>query len=417
MADAAATAWHWIVYGDWLAQAVLCVAAGLLLRDLFALSYRLGREPKAASFPPISILKPVHGREPAAEPAFRSWCSLDYAGDWELIFVCEDAAQPHYPLMAALAEEFAPRVRLVRSGPNPDRGVNGKSHNLAAAARVAGYTWLLIADSDTLAEPDVLRHFAAALVERRGAVSATPRVVLAHGLPARLEQALVNQVLAPFEYARARLRGAQGLWGTLLLVRRECLDAAGGFGALGRVLCEDVALERALRRHGWSCGLLRRPVEVMASPLGWSDLLRHWHRWLVGLRRMKPLEFGGMGLILLAWLLPLAALCSLVARPAASDQRLIALALVAAVAVASPIITAVAGIGTVDSALAAPLLPLAVAVLIAAFLWSLASTTVLWRGRRLRVRRGGWIETADGAEDRAPARPASGPPAATRGGR
>ncbi len=409
--------WRWLVFGDWLAQAVLCVAAGLLLRDLLAAWYRLGREPEAASFPPISILKPVHGWEPAAEPAFRSWCTLDYAGEWELIFVCEDATQPLYPLMAALAEESAPRVRLVLSGPNFDRRVNGKSHNLAAAARSARYNWLLIADSDTLAEPAVLRRFAAALDERSGAVSATPRVALAHGLPARLEQALVNHVLAPFEYARARLRGAQGLWGTLLLVRRECVDAAGGFGALGRVLCEDVALERAVRPQGRSCGLLRRPVDVMAPPLGWGDLLRHWHRWLVGLRRMKPLEYGCMALILLAWLLPIAALCTLIARPAATDQRLLALALFAAVAVASPIITAVAGIGTIDSALAAPLLPLAVAVLTAAFLWSLASTTVLWRGRRRRVRRGGWIETADGIEDLAPARPASGPPAATRGRR
>jgi hypothetical protein len=69
MANAAAAAWHWLVYGDWLAQAVLCVAAGLLLRDLLAVWHRLRHEPVAACFPPISILKPVHGREPAAARA------------------------------------------------------------------------------------------------------------------------------------------------------------------------------------------------------------------------------------------------------------------------------------------------------------------------------------------------------------
>lgn len=413
MATAAAAAWHWLVYGDWLAQAVLCMVIGVLLRDLLAVWYRLGREGDARSFPPVSILKPVHGDEPAAERAFRSWCWLDYPGAWELIFTCEDAVQPLYPLMAALAAEFPDRVRLVVSGPNSDPGVNGKSHNLAVAAAVARHDWLLISDSDTLADPDVLRRFAAALGEQIGAVSATPRVALAVGLPARLEQLLVNQLLAPFEYARAWLRGAHGLWGTLLLVRRQCVESAGGFAALGGMLCEDVAIERAVRRQGRRCALLRRPVDVAAAPLGWRDLLRHWHRWLVGLRRMKPLEHACMALILMGWLLPVAALGSLLARPAAAHQRLTALALFAAVAVASPLITASAGVATRDSARAAPLLPLAFGVLLAAFLWSLASTTVLWRGRRLRVRKGGRIEAIGAAPIVTPAHPAGTWPAPT----
>lgn len=385
---------QWVVHGDALAQAVLCVALGLLLRDLLAAWFRLGRDPLATNFPPISILKPVHGREPAAERAFRSWCRLAYPGTWELIVICEDAEQPLYPLLAALTDEFSDRVRLVLSGPNLDAGVNGKSHNLAAAARVARHDWLLIADSDTLADADVLPRFAAAIGEHTGAVSATPRIVAASGLPARLEQLLVNHLLAPFEYALARLRGAHGLWGTLLLVRRECVEAAGGFTALGRVLCEDIALERAVRRQGRRCTLLRRPVDVVAAPHGWRTLLRHWQRWLVGLRRMKPAEYGCMALILLGWLLPLAVLCTLLGRRGAAEQRLVALAVLLAVAVASPLIAAAAGIGTRGSAIVAPLLPLAVAALFAAYLWSMVSTTVIWRGRRLRIGRGGRIEMA-----------------------
>lgn len=402
----AGAVWRWLVYGDWLAQAVLCVAVGLLLRDLLAAWYRLGHEQTAQCFAPISILKPVHGLEPAADRAFRSWCGLDYPGEWELIFVCEDEEQPLYGLMAALAGEFPRRVRLVLSGPNLDAGVNGKSHNLAAAARVARHGLLLISDSDTLADAQVLRRFTALLDERTGAVSATPRVVLAEGLPARLEQLLVNHLLAPFEFALARLRGAHGLWGTLLLVRRRCVASAGGFTTLGRVLCEDVALERAVRRQGWRCAVVRRPVDVMAAPLGWRELLRHWHRWLVGLRRMKPREYGCMALILLGWLPPFAALCSLCSRPPATNQRLIALALFAAAAVASPLITAAAGIGNRDSAVAAPLLPLAFAVLFAAYLWSMFSPTVVWRRRRLRVGSGGRIETDSASADAVPGQPA-----------
>ncbi len=393
MGEAAGSALHWLVHGDALAQAVLCVAIGLVLRDLLAIRFRYGAEPLATLFPPISILKPVHGTEPQAEAAFRSWCMLEYPAGWELIFAFEDAAEPLYSLAVALASEFAGQVRCVLSGPNPDPGVNGKSHNLAAAAADALHDWLLISDSDTLADRDTLRRFAAAIDERTGAVSATPQIVFAAGLPARLEQVLVNNVLAPFEYASAQLRGAHGLWGTLMLVRRECVDAAGGFAALGRFLTEDIALERALRRQGWRCALLRRPVDVLAAPLSWAELLRHWQRWLVGLRRMKPAEYACMALILLGWLLPLAALASLPLQRDAMHERARALTVFGLAAAASPLLTGRAGIGTRARASGYVLLPLSMSALLAAYCWSLCSTTVVWRGRRLRIARDGRIVT------------------------
>jgi len=387
-----AEALRWVVYGDALAQAVLCVALLGLLRDALAVRYRRGPEGAAGVFPAVSILKPVHGGEPLAEAAFRAYCLLDYPAPYEVIFALEDEAQPLYPLVQALAAEFPARVRCVLSGPPRDAGVNGKSHNLAAAARLATYDWLLISDSDTLPDAFVLRRFAAALADARvAAVSATPRVSAARGLPARLERLLVNAVLAPFEYAAAALHAPHGLWGTLLLVRRDAVVAAGGFVALGRHLAEDIALEKALRQRGLRTAHVCRPIDVACADLTLGDLLRHWQRWLVGLRTMKPLTYACMALILLGWLLPVAALASLWLLPGATGERGVALAVFTGASATSLFVVGRAAIGVREPPTSYLLLPAAIVVLLAAFVLSACDRRVEWRGRRLRVGRDGRI--------------------------
>lgn len=392
---------HWVVYGDALAQAVLCVALLSTLRDGLAVRYRRGREAIAVTFPPLSILKPLHGAEPAAEAAFRAYCTLDYPAPYEVIFALEAAAQPLYPLARALADEHPERVRCVLSGPPADAGVNGKSHNLAAAARLAAYDWLLISDSDTLPDPFVLRRLAGALADGRVvAVSATPRVTLTRGLSARLERLLFNAVLAPFEYAAAQAHAPHGLWGTLLLVRRDAVEAAGGFIALGRFLAEDIALEQALRRRGLRTAHVRRSIDVACAELTLGGLLRHWQRWLVGLRTMKPLTYACLALILLGWLLPVAALVSLWLLPGATAERGVALAVFALAGVTSLFVIGRAAIGVREPAPSYLLLPAAIAVLLVALALSLGASHVVWRGRRLRIGRGGRIEAE--AADPAP---------------
>lgn len=388
------TAATWIVNGDPPAQALICVALLIVVRDVLALRFRLGRDSEPAVFPPVSILKPVHGDEPLAEQAFRSYCLLDYPVLYQVIFAFEDDCQPLLPLARSLAVEFPDRVRCLLSGPPLDASVNGKSHNLAAAGAAARYDLLLISDSDTIADPGTLRRLVAPLADGRvGAVAATPRVVMAAGVPGRLERLLVNGVLAPFEYAAAQARGPHGLWGTLLLVRRGCIEAAGGFLSLGRYLAEDVALEESLRRQGFRGALVRRPVDVICAELDLRQLLRHWHRWLVGLRRMRPATYACMGLILLAYLLPVVVFASLWLLPGAFTERIIALCIFAGAVAISLFATGRAGIGVREPLSSYLLLPLALAALLAAFCWSLVDNSVIWRGRRLAIGRYGRIDS------------------------
>ncbi|MHB8574492.1 MAG: glycosyltransferase [Dehalococcoidia bacterium] len=392
MSEAVESLVHWVVYGDPVAQALLCVTLLVVVRDALAIGYRCGRDAPARDFPPVSILKPLHGDEPDAETALRSFCLLTYPAPYEVIFVLEDEGQPLHRLAQALSQEFPDRVTCLLSGPATDHLVNGKSHNLAAAAAVAKFALLLISDSDTVADPLLLQRLVVPLRDGRvAAVAAIPRVTVACSAPARIERLLVNAVLGPFQYASAQVRGASGLWGTLLLVRRPAIDGAGGFRELGRYLTEDIALEDGLRRQELRGALVRVPVNVLCGQMNWRQLLRHWHRWLVGLRRMRPFNHACMGLILLAYLMPLGALIAFVVSRGATDTRLTALALFVLAQLLSLFILGRAGIGIREPTGSYALLPIAIAVLLYAYAWSFIDTTVTWRGRRLRIGRDGRI--------------------------
>ncbi len=350
---------------------------------------RLGRSPEATAFPPISVLKPVHGAEPEADAEFRSYCTQLFPSRYEVLFSFEDAAQPLLPVAKTLADEFPAVVRCLLSGPVLDPLVNGKSHNLATGAATARYEWLLVSARDTVADAATLRRLVAPLADPRvRAIAATPRVMRAHGLPARLERLLVNVLMAGFEYAAAQVRGAYGVWDTLLLVHREGVAAAGGYAGRGPHLAEDIALEEALHRQGYGGALVRRPVDVQCAKMTVGQRLQHWHRWLVRLRAIKAGGWTSMGIILLACLLPVAALASLALLPGAAVERLLAIAILAAAGALSMFITCRAGIGVREPAGSYLLLTAAITVVLAAFCRSAIDRTVVWRGRRLRVGKG-----------------------------
>src|SRR5712691_1434238 len=128
----------------WAAPAI---AAGVyyLIALVAALSRLRRPEPAPGWTPPVSILKPVHGRDPRFYEAIRSHATQDYP-QYEILFGVRDAADPAVADIRSLQTEF-PRqdIRLVittRDAPN------GKVAILGELARQARHSILLVNDSD-----------------------------------------------------------------------------------------------------------------------------------------------------------------------------------------------------------------------------------------------------------------------------
>src|SRR5438034_7678610 len=65
---------------------------------------------------PVSILKPVRGREPDAARSFASFCVQDHP-EYELLFGIAEPDDPAAPVVETLASQYpAAHVRLIRTG-------------------------------------------------------------------------------------------------------------------------------------------------------------------------------------------------------------------------------------------------------------------------------------------------------------
>src|SRR5512140_1843458 len=92
------------------AFAVLAVGGlAYLVLTLFSLRRYAMRRTAAPDFtPPVSILKPLKGLDPAMYEAFRSHCLQDYPA-FEIIFGVNDAADPAVAAVERLREELPER--------------------------------------------------------------------------------------------------------------------------------------------------------------------------------------------------------------------------------------------------------------------------------------------------------------------
>jgi dolichol-phosphate mannosyltransferase len=178
-----------------------------------------------------------------------------------------------------------PRVRLVGAAPVPD-GWNGKAHGLQVGleAAAAEATCFLTLDADVRpgavltrsllahARRHELRAFSVATLQR---LSGT-----AEGL---VHPALLATLVYRFGipgHATRRVEEVQAN-GQCLLVRRDLVEQAGGFGAAWDSLCEDVTLARRLVRLGEAVGFYETDGLIDAAMYtGWRDTWRNWTRSL-----------------------------------------------------------------------------------------------------------------------------------------
>jgi dolichol-phosphate mannosyltransferase len=193
-----------------------------------------------------------------------------------------------------------PRIRLVDAAPVPE-GVNGKAHGLAVGLRHAtGSSWILTIDADVRPAPGLTRAMLAhARHERIDALSAATRQRLSGAAEALVHPAMLTTLVYRFGIpgdATADVDRVQAN-GQCFLVRREVLNAAGGFDAALGSVCEDVTVARAIARHGHPVGFYEAGDLVQVEMYtGWRDAWENWSRSLPMRDRHSGLA-GRVGLL------------------------------------------------------------------------------------------------------------------------
>jgi ceramide glucosyltransferase len=361
----------------WAAPAIAAGAYYLIALAAALTRLRL-HEPAASALPPVSILKPVRGRDPRFYEAIRSHAALDYP-DFEILFGVRDRTDPAVADILRLQAEFPQRgIRLVFSS---SEAPNGKVAVLADLEREARYPLLLVNDSDILVEPDYLRRIVAPLEDPcAGVVTCLYRARAEHW-PGRWEAIGVATEFAPSVLV-APLFGVSGFaLGSTMLFRAAQLTRIGGFHAIGSYLADDYQLGMHISRLGYRVALSTVVVETNLSGTSWDEVWRHQLRWSRTIRVSRTAGYYG-------YLMTQASFWSLIA--ALAGHWAIALA-VLAMRLAAGIVTGRFVLGDRQVSRYWYLIPLRDLWGFSIWIAGLRGDTVEWRGQTMRLKPDGTI--------------------------
>lgn len=363
----------------WLAAPAVAAAVYYFLAILAALLWRRPETAGAAGgCVPLSILKPVHGRDPQFYEAIRSHAIQDYP-EFEILFGLTDPDDEAIVDIQRLQREFpnlAISMRIVyRKSPNAKVGV------LAELAEHARFPLLLVNDSDIVVEPGYLRAVTAPLVDPKiGLVTCLYRAQ-AESWASRAEALGIATEFAPSVMVARLLGVSEFALGSTMVFRAEALRRFGGFGAIADYLADDYQLGRHISDLGYRIEFAPVVVETDLGAETWGQTWRHQLRWSRTIRVSRPAGYYG-------YVVTHATLWAMVAF-AAHQWRVGSLALglrmVAGVIIGSGILK--------DRRVAAQfwLIPLRDLFGFAVWLVGIFGNDVDWRDRRLRLRPDGSI--------------------------
>jgi ceramide glucosyltransferase len=224
--------------------------------------------------PPLSVMVPVKGADPAIAANLQALFTQDYP-QFEIVFAVADADDPAIPLLKQLIATHSNVPARLTTDPTPASG-NPKLDNLRRAWRWAGNELILLCDVNARFRPDELRRLVGQLGPRVGLLTAVPVATEPRGFVGELEAAFFNSGGARWLIAADRLGHGTGVGQTMLLRRRD-LEQIGGVDAMAAGVCEDAALAAAIRRAGLAVRMARDPGW---HPVGRRRFRDFWQRHL-----------------------------------------------------------------------------------------------------------------------------------------
>jgi ceramide glucosyltransferase len=337
-----------------------------------------GRGPGGPPYTAVSILKPVHGRDPRFYEAIVSHARQDYP-EFEILFGVSDPADAALPEIRAVAEKFPERrisVHVVETD-----ALNAKAGVMAALAERARYPLLLVNDSDITVDPGYLRAVTAPLADPAvGLVTCLYRG-RADSLAARAEALGIATEFAPSVVVARLLGVAEFALGSTMVFRADALRKIGGFQAIADYIADDYQLGKRINGLGYRIEFAPTVVETDLGAESWGETWRHQLRWSRTIRVSRPGGYAGYA-ITHATVWSLAAL-------AAGEWRIAAAALairtIAGVVVGAGILKDRAVLRWFWA------IPLRDLFGFAVWLGGWFGSRVEWRGRTLRLARDGRI--------------------------
>lgn len=342
--------------------------------------------PDSDFLPPLSVLKPLCGAEPRLYECLRSFCDQDYP-DFEIVFGVREDDDPAIAVVQRLREEF-PDLTMILVEDCRVHGANLKISNVMNIMAACRHDFLLVSDSDVEVGRDCFRALVATMADPKiGAVSCIYKGRPTQDWMSVLGALNINGWIVPSVLLDKALNGIDASLGPAMLLRREALNAIGGFKAVVNYLAEDHEIGEMLTKSGWVVRLSHYTVDTMVHEDDLESLFGHEVRWAHTVRAVRPLDHL---LTVVTCLLPV--LVGLhVLHPTAWGGALLGLYLLLRLALDR----AVNSRFTIVRPAPIWLVPVRECLCFAVWFYSIFSREVVWRGQPYRLKRGGLLVPMD----------------------
>jgi ceramide glucosyltransferase len=245
--------------------------------------------------PPVTILKPVKGMDAESFENFASFCRQDYP-IYQVVFAVAATDDPVVPVIRRLMAEFPDRdLDLVVDG--TIHGPNYKVGNLINAMPRAKHGIIIVCDSDIRVGEQYLREVCGPFADPQvGLVTSLYRTSRVPGAATALEAMGFTAEMIPNVLTARQLEGLSFALGASMAVRREALEAIGGFPVLANCLADDYQLGNRVFRAGYRIELSGYFVESVMHREGLATVLSRQLRWARTMRVSRPGGYFASGI-------------------------------------------------------------------------------------------------------------------------
>lgn len=247
----------WIGAGLWGLLLVQGALNGLLIPNVSKGTY-----PSPPAWPFVSFVVPARNEEWHLREAVTSFCTQDYP-DYEVIVVNDRSTDGTGQILTELQADFA-RLQVLQ-GTEPPPGWLGKPNALELARAQARGEWILMVDADSRYAPDTLRRGLAFALQHDAAIATLRPRSESGGVLEAVLMSSVNFfffVLTPLflvNLTRSKLFATGSP--VFNLIRRDAVDAVGGFACLKQAVVDDLTIGHCVKAAGF------RQVVGDAGPL------------------------------------------------------------------------------------------------------------------------------------------------------
>ncbi len=336
---------------------------------------------------PVSILKPLKGLDFELEENLESFFRLEYP-KFELLFSVANESDDACMIVRRLISKY-PRVQARISIGETSIGKNPKVNNLIKVYQQAFHDWILISDSNVRVSRDYLEAVTSQFDESTGVVTAiVSGQYRGKGFGGPLEATYLNTFYTRWTMIAHRF-GAPVVIGKSMLFRKSEATRFGGIELLARYLAEDYMVGQAMKALGKKVKIMNEPVVQMIGTYSLREFWSRHVRWGRIRKAQSPLSFPLEPLLSL-WV------SGVLGAHALSHFKLLSFTHALAIHIGLWFVCDLAlMLKFKESPRLTNLMAWIVRETIQVPLWAHVAmgNSVLWRGHRLKLQRGGLLES------------------------